>query len=131
MMAVFFDVLNSAPGSFQIFFVIILAVIVFGIIMSVVNYSKNASAPVLQVWAKVVGKRTQVTGHTHMHGHGHAGGHNIHHNSTSTRYYVTFEMEDRQRMELTANGRQYGLLAEGDTGLLTYQGEWFKDFVRD
>lgn len=55
----------------------------------------------------------------------------MHHNTTSTRYYVTFEMDDRQRIELTSNGRQYGLLAEGVTGLLTFQGEWFKDFKRD
>lgn len=125
----FFDVFNSAPGSFQVFFVIILTVIVFGAIISAINYSKNASAPILQIRAKVVGKRTQVTGHTQMHGHN--GGSNMHHNSTSTRYYVTFELEDRQRMELSANGRQYGLLAEGDIGLLTYQREWFKDFERD
>lgn len=131
---IFPDLFFRAPAMFQLFFLAVLAIIVFTVIMSVIRFTQNATAPVLQVWARVVGKRTQVSGHTNVTMHGHAGGmhpHPVHQGSTHTSYYITFETDDGQRLELTAGGRQYGLLAEGDTGILTYQGEWYKDFVRD
>ncbi|MBQ9082839.1 MAG: DUF2500 domain-containing protein [Clostridia bacterium] len=48
----------------------------------------------------------------------------------STSYYVTFELENGDRMELHLPGREYGLLIEGDMGLLTWQGSRFVHFER-
>lgn len=37
-------------------------------------------------------------------------------------YYATFQVESGDRMELSVSGTEYGLLAEGDMGKLTFQG---------
>ena len=49
---------------------------------------------------------------------------------SSTSYYVTFQVESGDRMELRVSGREYGLLAEGDRGRLTFQGTRYLSFVR-
>lgn len=36
----------------------------------------------------------------------------MHHNHTFTTYYVTFEVESGDRMELHVSGQEYGLLVE-------------------
>ena len=51
--------------------------------------------------------------------------------SSATFYYVTFEDEQGVRRELSVNGHEYGLLAEGDIGLLSYRGDWYKGFARE
>lgn len=48
-----------------------------------------------------------------------------------TRYYVTFEFESGDRLELMVDGSEYGLLAEGDNGMLSFQGTRYLGFVRD
>ena len=50
--------------------------------------------------------------------------------STSTSYYVTFQVESGDRMELSVRGKEYGLLAEGDYGRLTFQGTRYLGFQR-
>jgi hypothetical protein len=49
----------------------------------------------------------------------------------STHYYVTFEVESGDRMELSLSGHEYGLLAEGDTGHLSFQGTRYLSFERN
>ena len=49
--------------------------------------------------------------------------------TTSTRYYVTFQVESGDRMEFSVSGREYGLLVEGDTGRLTFQGTRYLGFT--
>ena len=46
----------------------------------------------------------------------------------STWYYATFEAESGDRMAFAVSGREYGLLAEGDKGRLTFQGTRFLGF---
>ncbi len=121
----FLHVLGNAPILFQLFFLTILAFVIFGFVRAIKNYISNATSPILDVAAKVVGKRTQVTRHAHHGQHGHM------HHSTRTQYFVTFELDDGERIELVSNGKQYGQLVEGDIGMLTYQGEWFKNFDRE
>jgi hypothetical protein len=53
------------------------------------------------------------------------------HSSTSTSYYVTFEVESGDRMELHVEGHEYGLLVEGDKGDLSFQGTRYLGFVRN
>jgi hypothetical protein len=52
------------------------------------------------------------------------------HTSSSTTYYVTFEVESGDRMELKMTGEQFGLIAEGDKGRLTFQGTRYLGFDR-
>lgn len=47
-----------------------------------------------------------------------------------TSYYVTFETDCGERMELRVRGSEYGMLVEGDRGRLTFQGTWFVSFQR-
>lgn len=70
----------------------------------------------------MVAKRTQVSRSHHT-------GDNHHHHNV-TRYYVTFQFEGGERLELTVNGKEYGQLVEGDEGFLQYQGDWFQNFRR-
>ena len=52
------------------------------------------------------------------------------HTSTSTSYYATFQFDSGDRLELPVSGPEYGLLAEGDTGDLTFQGTRYLGFDR-
>ena len=92
----------------------IIGFVVFMIVKTVSQSEMNASAPEQRFKAAVAAKRTEVFG-----------GENAH-----TRYYATFELPNGERMELSMNGRQYGALAEGDTGILTRKGSSFVSFAR-
>ena len=48
----------------------------------------------------------------------------------STSYYVTFEVESGDRIELEVNGLEYGMLVEGDCGKLSFQGTRYLGFER-
>lgn len=45
-------------------------------------------------------------------------------------YYVTFQFESGDRMEFQVYGSEYGMLAEGDEGKLTFQGTRYLSFER-
>lgn len=45
-------------------------------------------------------------------------------------FHVTFQVESGDRMELPVSGREYGMLAEGDIGKLTFQGTRYLSFER-
>lgn len=110
-------------GMFQIIFVLMF-VLVFGtfivtFIKSISEWHKNNNSPRLTVAASIVSKRTNVSHHHHKH--------HAHH---STSYYVTFQVESGDRMELHMSGEEYGLLAEGDQGKLTFQGTRYLGFER-
>ena len=46
-------------------------------------------------------------------------------------FYVTFEVESGDRMELSVVGSEFGLLVEGDKGRLTFQGTRYLGFERE
>ena len=50
--------------------------------------------------------------------------------SSHTSYYVTFEFESKDRTEFRVNGKEYGMIAEGDYGKLKFQGTRFLEFNR-
>ena len=50
---------------------------------------------------------------------------------TFTSYYVTFQMESGDRMECEISDTEYGMLAEGDSGELTFQGTRYLNFRRE
>lgn len=47
-----------------------------------------------------------------------------------TEHYVTFQFRDGDRREYYVDGSDYGLLREGDRGVLMLQGTWFCEFDR-
>ena len=52
------------------------------------------------------------------------------HATSSTDYFVTFEVESGDRMEFLMAGTEYGQLMEGDEGKLTFQGTRYLGFER-
>ena len=79
--------------------------------------------------AVVVAKRENITRHQHAIAGDVSGAHGVH-TTTSTTYYVTFQVESGDRMEFGVSGTEYGMFAEGDTGRLTFQGTRYLLFER-
>lgn len=125
-MMFFFD----GMGIFGIFFFLIFALVLITFITTAVRgigtWHKNNQSPRLTVDARIVAKRTNVS-HHHRNN---ASGNGMNHTTTSTSYYVTFQVESGDRMELSMDGSEYGLLAEGDEGKLTFQGTRYLGFER-
>lgn len=113
------------PFFFFAVFGMVLIVFVVTLVRGIGEWRKNNNSPRITVPAKVVSKRTSVS-HGHHHG---ANGHM--HTTSSARYYATFEVESGDRMELALSGCEYGMLAEGDTGKLTFQGTRYLSFERE
>ena len=115
-------------GMFQIMFYLtfflVMGVFVVTVGRGVLQWNKNNRSPRLTVPATIVAKRTNYTRHRHN------GAGNHHHYHTSTTYYVTFEVGSGDRMELNMAGTEYGLLIEGDRGMLTFQGTRYLGFER-
>jgi len=109
---------------FTLMFILVFGMFVLTAVRGISQWNKNNHSPRLTVPAIVVAKRTNVTRHHH------AGADNMHHNHTSTTYYVTFQVESGDRMELHVSGQEYGLLVEGDYGLLSFQGTRYLGFER-
>jgi hypothetical protein len=108
---------------FPLVFFVILGIIVVSAVQGIVRWSRNNALPVLSVQARLVSKRTQVS-------HRHGGGVNDHSVHSSTRYFVTFEVESGDRMEFAVDGSEFGMLAEGDFGKLSFQGTRYLGFER-
>jgi hypothetical protein len=111
-----------------IFIGIIFVIVFIGIIVSLFKglrqWKKNEESPRLSVPAIVKIKRTNVTRHTHHHDQ------NALSHSSSTNYFITFEFESGDRSEFHVSGKEYGMLAEGDNGTLTFQGTRYINFTR-
>ncbi|MDO5423537.1 MAG: DUF2500 domain-containing protein [Eubacteriales bacterium] len=114
---------------FFLVFLMIAGIIVANLVRSVGEWNRNNHSPRLTVDACVVAKRTNVTHHQHANGGDASGAHGFH-TTTSTSYYVTFQVESGDRMELSVRGSEYGMLAEGDRGKLTFQGTRYLSFER-
>lgn len=80
---------------------------------SIVVARRNSRQPVVNRRASVVGRRLHVWG-----------------DSARTDYYLTFQFEDGTREEYRLSSAAFGLIAEGDTGILSTQGTAFKGFDR-
>lgn len=106
-----------APIFITLIFIIVFGTIIFTIIKGLSQWNKNNNSPKLSVPAQVVTKRSKTSG-----GSGNS--------AASTSYYITFQVESGDRMELKLSGKEYGLLAEDDLGILTFQGTRFHTFER-
>lgn len=97
--------------------------LIFVLVHNLRTWNKNNNSPRLIVDATIVTKRMNRTHSSGMHDNGIS--------STHTSYYVTFQVESGDRMELHVSGTEYGLLAEGDRGKLTFQGTRYLGFQRE
>ena len=119
-------------GVFQVIFFLMFGIfIVFFLITAVKGirtWNKNNHSPRLTVEATVVSKRQNTN--VHHHNTGDNGAIHTSTSTTSTTYYVTFQVASGDRMELHMSGREYGMMAEGDFGELTFQGTRYLSFER-
>ena len=111
---------------FTLMFILIFGMFIVVAVKGISQWNKNNHSPRLTVPATIVAKRTNVS-HHHHHNHGGTG---MHHTTHSTTYYVTFQVESGDRMELEVGGSDYGMLVEGDTGRLSFQGTRYLGFER-
>lgn len=122
-----FDIMSAL---LLIIFLCILGVFAAAAIHGIATWNKNNHSPQLSVSARVVSRRTEVSQHSFANG-GDVTGAKGYSTSSTTWYYVTFEVESGDRMEFSVSGSEYGMLAEGDMGKLTFQGTRYLSFVRD
>ncbi len=109
---------------FFLMFGLFICMFVGVLISGLLRWNKNNHAPRLTVPATVVSKRTQVSHH-------HNGAVETAQMHSYTHYYATFQVESGDRMELSLDGREYGMLAQGDRGQLSFQGTRYLGFQRD
>ncbi len=108
-----------------VIFVLVFGIIIVTMVRGICEWNKNNHSPKLSVPAKVVSRRTAVSRHHHHQGNG------MHHTHTATSYYATFQVESGDRMEFEISDTEYGMLAEGDSGKLTFQGTRYLSFQRN
>ena len=109
------NLLGLAEITCFILFILALCSVTAVAVGNAVEARKNRSWPRLTVPARVTGKRSEAGARA----------------KTRQRwYYVTFEVESGDSMELSVRVGDYGALAEGDTGRLTFQGSRFMSFDR-
>ncbi|MDV7766780.1 DUF2500 domain-containing protein [Peribacillus sp. CSMR9] len=119
-------IFTGAPVFIGIIFVIIFIMIIVNVFSGLSQWEKNEKSPRLSVPAMVKVKRTNTIRNGHSYGHNN----NLHSQSSSTTYYITFEFESGDRSEFHISGKKFGILAEGDVGTLTFQGTRYIDFTR-
>ena len=105
-------------------FLAVFGVLIAAMVRGIGQQHRNNQAPRLTVPAVIVGRRTAVSHHHNSAGH-------LHNGSVSNRYYVTFQVESGDRMELLVPGQEYGMLIEGDRGQLSVQGTRYLGFQRE
>ena len=101
-----------------VMFVLVFGIIIVTMVRGIGEWNKNNQSPKLTVPVTVVAKRSDV----------HRGIETMH---TFTSYYVTFQVESGDRMEFEISDTEYGMLAEGDSGELTFQGTRYLNFRRE
>lgn len=104
------------PLMFGIVFCFVIGMFVFVFVNIARQNRHNNNSPRLTVPATVVGKRDHRSRSREHH---------------YTSYYVTFQFESGDRLELIVPGGEYGLLCEGDRGTLTFQGTRYLGFQRE
>lgn len=101
-----------------------LAMFVAVILLVLIVIIKNSRLPRLVVDATVLEKRMQKVRRVHPRS-GNAVGVHV---TYSTWYYVTFEVEGGDHVELQVKKQEYDKRNKGDYGKLTFQGTRYLDF---
>ena len=114
---------------FTIVFLLVVGTFIYVFVRNISEWHSNNQSPRLTVDAVLVAKWTNVSHHQHANAGDATGAHGFS-TTTSTTYYVTFEVASGDRMEFSVSGKEYGLLVEGDRGNLTFQGTRYLGFDR-
>lgn len=114
---------------FYIMFAAVIGLFIFIAAKGIGEWNRNNHSPILTVDATVTSKRINVT-HHQMANAGDITGAHGYSDHMHTTYYATFQVESGDRMELAVSGTEYGMLAEGDHGKLTFQGSRYIGFER-
>ncbi|MBQ8921204.1 MAG: DUF2500 domain-containing protein [Oscillospiraceae bacterium] len=104
-----------------------IAIVIAAIRRNAARDRQNRNAPRLTVQARVIAKRMDVRRHQNYR---EPDSGTFYDGTSTTYYFATFEVESGDRMELELPGEEYGLLVEGDTGVLNFQGTVFLSFAR-
>ena len=121
-----FQLMNAVfPLLFLIVFIFIISTIIGSFVSRAKRERKNDASPRVTANAKVVSKRMQVGENRHRHSND-----DMMHSYTYSKYFATFEFDSGDRVEMPVDGSEYGLLVEGDTGKLTFQGTRYLSFSR-
>lgn len=111
-------------GLYPLFFagvlVLVFGMLIYALTRSFAGRGRNSRAPVITALARVCGKRSQVNRSSGMSGD----------LTSMTAYFVTFEFESGDRMEMRVPVGDYGYMCEGDAGKLEFRGERFIGFRR-
>ena len=102
-------------------FLLALGIMIGALVHNISRWSKNEKSPRLTVEANVVAKRTA---------HRRTMSNKRYTGRDYTNYYATFQFESGDRLELELQGREYGMIVEGDKGKLTFQGTRYLGFER-
>lgn len=107
----------------------VFAVVLIGVIgRGLYVWMRNNRAPQETSDARITAKRMKVSGHGGTMMANRVSAMNMLHSSTYTEYFVTFELANGKRMELGVKDAEYGMLAEGDRGRLSWQGTRYLGF---
>lgn len=120
----FFTYFGIAQIGFVTVSVLITGVIVFMMAKGIAQWNKNNRAPRLTVPATVVAKREGISRHRQK------GTGGLYYYHTTTTHYATFQVDSGDRVELCV-GQDFGLLVEGDRGMLSFRGTRYLGFARE
>ena len=108
--------------------IVVVLLFIYGVATMVYRFGQrlrrsiaNRFSPQKTYHAVVIGKREELSSIYPVFGY---------RQYIDTEYYVTFEFRTGDRREYVVDGGDYGLLREGDEGVLTLQGTWFCAFER-
>lgn len=115
---------------YMLIFLFVIGIFLTTIVRGIGTWNRNNNSPCLTVAAKVVAKRTNTTYHNHGN-ISNIDGMQGYHTTSSTSYYVTFQVDSGDRMEFKIRKSEYGVLVEGDSGKLSFQGSRYLNFKRE
>ena len=116
------------PVFVVLMFIVVIGIFIWQVVRGVGQWNRNNNSPILTVEATIVAKRSDVS---YYHNNTGAMDNMQTTGHSSTTYYATFEVPSGDRMELHVKDHEYGLLAEGDRGQLTFQGTRYLGFLRN
>lgn len=105
-----------------IFLAVVIGIIAVSAGRGLLQWNRNNKSPVMTIPARIVSKRSEVRQQQLQD--------DSNNSRTSTTYYLTYESDRGERMEFKVDGNEYGMSAEGDRGILTYQGTRYHGFRR-
>lgn len=105
---------------FSIMFILFVVLLCGSLIYHFSMWIKNNNSPRIVAYAKIVAKSVKYSRHS-----------NKKFSDGYSTYFITFEFESRDRLELKVDSHEYGLLAEGDCGKLSFQGTRYLGFERE